>query len=360
MPITYTGQIAWEGHSNSVYDDDDYYGPVTRADRSMYTTSGEFLHYEFNSEETVDNWDETSTWWNLFHHNAVDVSDNEAKSHMNNDSAIIIGLLNIDGQHSNPCELHPVYAMFLQQQVVNFDNIFPVAATKNNLVYHFFVRNWGDEGFCSSGQEYLYYDYLKIKIPGAAKMTAANVYKPGDSKFNQMGWGIEYLPDGVLLTFHLNSPSDKSWFVGDLAFDRLPNYGQANGIKQIDWTKHVRIAATEFESPTQEQLQNKLGKLSKGKKDTLTKEIRQLVQHGIIKKVDASAAPLKIPSKAAHYNKYTKMGLPTNVKSMHAADPERDKREQVKQQIINKYIGSTQVKKPPIESKVVKPANHTP
>ena len=95
------------------------------------------------------------------------MSDNEAKAHMNNDSAIIIGLLNIDAQHGNPVELHPVYAMFLQQQVVNFDNIFPVAATKNNLVYHFFVRNWGDQGFCSNGQEYLLH-YIS-KNSGAAK-----------------------------------------------------------------------------------------------------------------------------------------------------------------------------------------------
>jgi hypothetical protein len=173
-----------------------------------------------------------------------------------------------------------------------------------------------------------------------------------------MGWGIEYLPDGVLLTFQLNSPSDKSWFVGDVAFDRLPNYGKGNGIKQIDWTKHVKVEANELETPAQGQLQNNLSKLSKGKKDTLSKEIKQLVQHGIIKKIDVSAAPLKIPSKAAHYNKFTKIGLPSNVKSMHAADPERDKREQQKQQIINKYIGTTQVKKPPIQNKVLQPVKH--
>src|SRR3984957_14332263 len=204
MPITYQGQVGWEGHSNSVYDDDDYYGMITRADRAIYTTARDYIHWEFNSEETVDNWDNTGTWWNMFHHNEVDKSGNEAKSHMDNDSGIVIGLLNIDGQHDNPCELHPVYAMFLQQQVVNFDNFLPVEATNKNLVYHFFVRNFGDEGFCSSGQEYLFYDYVKIKIPGAGKMTAANVYKPGDAKYNQMGWGGEYLPDGALLVFLLN------------------------------------------------------------------------------------------------------------------------------------------------------------
>ncbi len=358
MPVTYQGQVGWEGHSNSVYDDDDYYGMITRADRAIYTTARNYIHWEFNSEETVDNWDKTSTWWNLFHHNAVDVSDNEAKSHMDNDSAIIIGLLNIDGQHDNPCELHPVYAMFLQQQVVNFDNIFPVEATNNNLVYHFFVRNWGDEGYCSSGQEYLFYDYVKIKIPGAGKMTAANVYKPGDSKFNQMGWAVEYLPDGALLTFHLNSPADKSWFVGDLAFDRLPNYGQVHGIKQIEWNKIAKIEANEFETPAQEQLHNKLSALSKDKHDTLTKQIKQLVQHGIIKKVDAETNQFKIPSKAAHFNNYSKISQTTNGKAMHADDPERDKREQMKQQIMNRYIDSTQIKNFHIQNKVLQPAIH--
>ena len=358
MPITYQGQVAWEGHSNSVYDDDDYYGMLTRADRAIYTTARNYIHWEFNSEETVDNWDKTSTWWNLFHHNAVDVSDNEAKAHMDNDPAIIIGLLNIDGQHDNPCELHPVYAMFLQQQVVNFDNIFPVAATKNNLVYHFFVRNWGDEGFCSSGQEYLFYDYIKIKIPGAGKITAANVYKPGDSKFNQMGWGVEYLPDGALLTFHLNSPADKSWFVGDLAFDRLPNYGQVNGIKQIEWNKLAKVESTEFETPAQEQLHNKLSALSKDKHDTLTKQIKQLIQHGIIKKVDAGTNQVKIPSKAAHFNNYTKIGQTPNGKAMHADDPERDRREQMRQQIINRYIDSSQIKNFHIQNKVLQPVIH--
>ena len=343
MPITYTGQIAWEGHSNSVYDDDDYYGPITRADRAAYTTSGEFLHWEFNSEETVDNWDNTGTWWNLFHHNAVDMGDNEAKSHMNNDSAIIIGLLNIDGQHSNPCELHPVYAMFLQQQVVNFDNIFPIPATNNNLVYHFFVRNWGDEGFCSSGQEYLYYDYVQVKIPGAGKMTAATVYKPGDAKFDPMGWSYENLPDGVLLTFHLNSPSDKSWFVGDLAFDRLPNYGQRHGVTQVNWNAIVRAEA-EFETPMQEQLHQKLTADVKDKQDNLSKQIKQLVQHGIIKKSEAQANAFKIPPKSAHFNKYTQIRLPANISKMHADDPERDKREEMKRQIINQYMDSSKVR----------------
>ncbi len=360
MPITYLGQVNWEGHSNSVYDDDDYYGPIMRADRAMYSTSGEFLHWEFNSEETVDNWDETSTWWNFFHHNAVDYDDNEAKSHMNNDSAIIIGLLGIDGQHSNPIELHPVYAMFLQQQVVNFDNIFPVEATKSNLVYHFFVRNWGDEGFCSNGQEDLFYDYVRVKIPGAGKMTNANVYIPGDSKFSQMGWGVDYLPDGALLTFHLNSPSDKSWFVGDLAFEKLPNYGQGRIILPVVANKFFKTEKTDFEIPTQNQLQNKYNALPKDKQDTLAKQINRLIQKGIIKKAEVRPTPYNIPSRAVHYNRYVKINLTGNLNAVHVSDPDRDNREQMKQKFINQYIpsDSLRLQKLRTNEKIFRPVIH--
>ena len=345
MPITYQGQVGWEGHSSPIWDDDDYYGMITRADRAIYTTARNYIHWEFNSEETVDNWDGTNTWWNLFHHNAVDASDNAAKAHMDNDSSIVIGLLNIDGQHDNPCELHPVYAMFLKQQVVNLDNTFPVPATNSNLVYHFFVRNWGDEGFCSSGQEYLFYDYVRVKIPGAGKMTAATVYKLGDAKFNPMGWSVEYQPDGALLTFHMNSPSDKGWFVGDLAFNRLPGFGPGNGLIPLALPNIAAGEPTEFEAPAMELVHEKLNGLSKDKQDAVAKQIRQLVQHGIIKKVDAEASPLKVPSKAARFGKYTPVKLPADAKPMHTDDPERNKREELKKQLIIKYVDSTLLKK---------------
>ena len=143
--------------------------------------------------------------------------------------------------------------------------------------------------------------------------------------------------------------------MGDVAFDKLPNHRQVNGIQQIEGNKLAKIGATEFETPAQEQLQNKVSKLSKDKQDTLAKEIKQLVQHGIIKKVDAETNQFTIPSKAAHFNNYTKISQATNGKPMHAEDPERDKREQMKQQIINRYIDSTQIKNFHIQNRVLPP-----
>jgi hypothetical protein len=63
----------------------------------------------------------------------------------------------------------------------------------------------------------------------------------------------------------------------------------------------------------------------------------------------------KIPSKSAHFNTYTKMTQTTNGKAMHADDPDRDKREEMKQQLINKYIDSTQIKYFHIQTKVLQP-----
>ncbi|HKC36372.1 MAG TPA: hypothetical protein VKB95_09935, partial [Chitinophagaceae bacterium] len=54
---------------------------------------------------------------------------------------IVIGLLGLDCAHSSYAELHPVYAMALHSKSLN---------TVNDDVWHFFVRNWGDEGFCAS------------------------------------------------------------------------------------------------------------------------------------------------------------------------------------------------------------------
>ncbi len=114
----------------------------------------------------------------------------------------------------------------------------------------------------------------------------------------------------------------------------------------MPWNKITKSETGEFESPAQEELYNKLKTLSKDKQDSLAKQIRQLVQHGTIRKVDAESIPFKIESKSAHFNKYTKISLSATDKPMHADDPERDKREELKAQLINGSIDSAKKVKP--------------
>jgi hypothetical protein len=174
---------------------------VKRPDRSLEVTGSDpnGLHIEFDSEETVDNWDDTGTWWDDFHHNYVD-QDN-AGSRINGKFVIVIGLLGLDSQHSRPSELNPVYAMFVHVQ----DD--PASDQ-----WAFFVKNWGNEGFCGDNEEYLdtlRRNTLMIRIPhpGATNFTLGqNVYVYGDEEDerNKQSWTFQPVTDGALLTPRLN------------------------------------------------------------------------------------------------------------------------------------------------------------
>jgi hypothetical protein len=215
IPVEYEGIVTWGGHSNSWYDDDDYYMEVKRPDRSLEVTGSDRngLHIEFDSEETVDYWDDTGTWWDDFHHNYVD-QDN-APSHINGKFVIVIGLLGLDSQHSKPSELNPVYAMFVHVQ-----------DDPANDQWAFFVKNWGNEGFCGDNEEYL--DTLRnntlvirIPHPGATNFALAqNVYVYGDDddERDKQSWTFQPVSDGALLTFNLRDPQKQVGFVGDLTF----------------------------------------------------------------------------------------------------------------------------------------------
>ena len=80
MPVTYEGIVTWDDHNPPLFPfgDDDYTLNVHRDDEALYTTTGTQVHIEFDSDETVDNWDDTGTWWDRFHHNGVDDSKERA------------------------------------------------------------------------------------------------------------------------------------------------------------------------------------------------------------------------------------------------------------------------------------------
>ncbi len=208
MPVTYEGIVTWEDHSSS-WLDDDYSLNVTRDDSALYSTAGQRVHIEFNSDETVDNWDDTNTWWDDFHHHYVD-QDN---GHVIDGRAVtVIGLLNLDALHSGSTELHPVYAMFVRQSQND-----PTRAT-----WAFFVRNWGDQGMCGSDQQNMYTgrQQVKVHLSNAVSVSTQNVWygAQNDDNLGQMNATIQSSGDGVLFTFTLLPPEKQSWFVGDVTF----------------------------------------------------------------------------------------------------------------------------------------------
>jgi hypothetical protein len=221
FPVTYEGQLYFEEHSPSAFDDDDYTFDVTRPDNALYCTrrNGQ-LHAEFNSDETVDNWDNTQTWWNDFHHNVVDQDQNAARAKLYNKESIIIGLLGLDLGHGSVfAELHPIYAMFFREN--DQTNI-------NDDVWHFFVRNSGDEGYCSNYEEYLDLTKITIKIPShfdnlnCSLSPDTKIYCSSDD-LAAGTVGYQTTDSGMFISFTLKKPEDRSWYVGDLHIQWIPN-----------------------------------------------------------------------------------------------------------------------------------------
>src|SRR5437588_138561 len=108
FPVTYQGSLYWDSHSRPG-GDDDYNFSMRRSDKALYTANNDNIHTEFDSDETVDQWDDTNTWWEHFH-DAVDNDDDIAHAMLKGNYAIVIALLGLDGGHADfKSELHPVY-----------------------------------------------------------------------------------------------------------------------------------------------------------------------------------------------------------------------------------------------------------
>lgn len=279
FPVEYEGVVTWGGHSNSWYDDDDYYFDVARSDRALQTDGGNgarLVHLEFNSEETVDYWDDTNTWWDDFHHNAVDHSDQTAHDRIDGKDVIIIGLFGLDKQHDVPSELHPVYAMFVHVQ----DD--PIQDK-----WAFFVRNWGDEGYCGDNQENLDRRTIKVRIrhPGATSVTLqdnAYVYGDDEDERNQQSWSYQVVNDGILLTFSLRDPSKQVGFVGDLTI----NWGGASVTQQTAGSSSQRATAQAGQSQRLSEtdegdtaLKAKIDKLDPTAQKLLYRQVKNLMPH---------------------------------------------------------------------------------
>jgi hypothetical protein len=212
--VTYTdATLRWREESV----DDDFGIDVSRPDRALFDVAYQAVHSEFDTDETVKNWDDTGTWWERFH-DATKDSDARAAAMMDGSEAIVIGLLGLDVEHHGKPELHPVYAMFvhLKERPVGLSS------------WAFFVRNWGNEGFCSDNDEdhrlYTPQDRMKIWIPNVAGLVSQNVHKGArnEDDLSPMNGSMAPTNNGVVLDFGLLAPDKESWWVGDFTFVARP------------------------------------------------------------------------------------------------------------------------------------------
>jgi hypothetical protein len=279
-PVTYEGTVFWDGYNAG---DSDYDLNVKRDDELLYSTAGGEVHIEFDSDETVDHWDDTGTWFDNFHHNGVDHYSQDAEGHwfydgyshasdmINGSHVLVIGQLGMDTYHRGKTELHPIYAMFVR---LKSDDV-------RNISYAFFVRNWGDEGFCSDGDQPLETKdhVIKVRIPNVAGLEANNVSQGAQNQDDLSAMQVALQPagDGALLTFTLLPPDKQSWFVGDLTFAAPLTQTSARATPAA---QPAAIPAQEKEEdelpPDLRALQAKVQKLSPDDRHTLDLELKKL------------------------------------------------------------------------------------
>ncbi len=204
-----TGTIFWDDHSSN---DDDYnISIVPDNGGGLTTTNPQAIRMEFDSDETIDHFH--TSWWKSFH-GAVDKSSSAAKTLIDGKRAIAFGVMGLDCAHDCSVELHPVFALAVEINDAPGDDTWAI-----------FVRNWGNEGYCSSGTEALDdpISTFTFTIPRAGALAVAET----GSEFlcrGEGGSGPSFptlVPGGATLTFGFPPASKRE---------------RINGVVHLKWT----------------------------------------------------------------------------------------------------------------------------
>jgi hypothetical protein len=145
---SFIGHVNWfpltvEGHHNQanheIVDDDYTLTFIIDTNVKPLSVNGkDALHVEFDSDETIDNF-KSDEWGAL--RRAMDGDDDALKQQLFAGHSIVTGMFGLDGEHELKAELHPLYAIATELDSNN---------SPQDDDWLIFVRNRGDEGFCSS------------------------------------------------------------------------------------------------------------------------------------------------------------------------------------------------------------------
>jgi hypothetical protein len=224
-PVTYQGWVWWEGHD--YYWDDDYtlnvaaLGSNGSVSGSLFVAEQYNPQVEFDSDETVDHFVDVP-WWQSFK-SSVDNEDqvlhtaNATPSGVPKPSdffpagglVIVIGQLGLDCGHSCGTELHPVWAIFVHTK-----------DDPNDDVWAFFVRNWGDEGFCSTNDHQTADQTFTVWLPrlGASNVVIKYPETVVRTTHTVPVYKIAMAQGGgaALASFNLSPPTEHSMIFGEL------------------------------------------------------------------------------------------------------------------------------------------------
>lgn len=222
-PATYTGRIDWGEYAI----DGDYCLELTPPNDNGLTAHRKALHVEFDASETVRYFN--TSWWKKFRSvvgTRISGTGKEEKEFIKGMRAIVIGRLNLDCVHGCYTELHPVYAL-----AINVETKVDSGNGTVDEVWAIFVRNWGNQGWCSHKQHYLNLEPNGNKLslllpwgPDTPTGPAALSYEvlTDHTKFlanSAQASGPEYSiagTQGILVSFNLPRAKDKARVHGEL------------------------------------------------------------------------------------------------------------------------------------------------
>jgi hypothetical protein len=205
MPATWQGTVSWDGHSTPGTDDDYNVNVVPPSGEGLTVSSEGHIHCEFDSDETIDHF--RTPWWNAFHA-AVDKDDASARAMIDGKFAIVVGLAGLDCEHGCATELHPVYALAIHVNDSPTDDTWAV-----------FVRNWGDQGYCSQDQHPLDSTRIAFFIPRpsatAVSLNVASTFLTNNSA--AAGPFVSLVPgQGATVEFQLPDSGQQARINGEL------------------------------------------------------------------------------------------------------------------------------------------------
>ena len=223
FPATYEGALKFNdytarGFISSVFLDDDYKFDLTPTDDAGNPNGaglagrGELVS-EMSFLETVS--DFNSTFWAHFRDlvDRVPGDDLSApRSLFAGRYAIVTGLLGFDRAHETHAELHPIYAMALREN--------PFKNNTERDCWAIFARNWGNEGFCSSGQKHpldvpLNRITFRLPQPGATAVIETSRNFDTNSSLTAVS-EVGLVQDGAEITFFLGPPEQRTQVNGEV------------------------------------------------------------------------------------------------------------------------------------------------
>jgi len=194
IATTQTGTVFWEEKSGN---DNEYSLNLDTPNAAGADASRpDGIHVEFAYDETIDvlSDDMKIPWWQQFK-DAVDGGDNQAHTFLDNDYVIVTGFMGLDFAHNPGPESHPAWAMAVHANTDFGDD-----------TWAFFVRNFGNEGYCSESQHYIAYpdNQYTFRLPwpaGASGGTIKSQFIRTNGAANNQPQ-ISFIPgQAVLLTF---------------------------------------------------------------------------------------------------------------------------------------------------------------